>query len=385
MAKKPIGLKIDVEASIAELARAPQITQGGTIRLGDMIVSATGVTSQRQTRNISAECLSLSDAGNLGRGSSGCVRRVRNIQTGEQLALKEIKLTSEHHLDEIRRELLTLHTDEVEPSPYLVEFHGAYSQEGSVFIAMECMDGSLADMQMVPIEILGKMAADMLQGLYYLHKLRHLVHRDIKPSNMLYNKTGRVKISDFGVCSQLESTVANAHSFVGTVTYMSPERLRGEPYSTPADIWGLGITLAELALGTHPYSHLMEDCLKQGTEARFWVLVQHLGTSAPALSLPADMDPHFADFVMRCVEKDPHQRPTAAELLEHPFIRKTSAGSEAANHTAVLQWLSSVDRRVKVQPGSPAGAASAANAGAQRAMNSQGLEAALGLLVDLGN
>ena len=67
--------------------------------------------------------------------------------------------------------------------------------------------------------------------------LSSLVHRDIKPSNLLINHFGAVKISDFGIVKDLDNSMDLATTFVGTLTYMSPERIAGEPYAAPSDIW----------------------------------------------------------------------------------------------------------------------------------------------------
>lgn len=61
----------------------------------------------------------------------------------------------------------------------------------------------------------------VLQGLIYLHQVRHIIHRDIKPSNLLINHKGEVKISDFGVSAVLANSMGQRDTFVGTCTYMS--------------------------------------------------------------------------------------------------------------------------------------------------------------------
>merc|ERR1719261_1871800 len=96
----------------------------------------------------------------------------------------------------------------------------------------------------VPESVLAPVTKAVLKGLDYLHTKRHLVHRDLKPGNLLFANDGKVKITDFGVSQELESTKGDAGSFVGTVTYMAPERLQGEKYQYGVDIWALGITLA---------------------------------------------------------------------------------------------------------------------------------------------
>jgi mitogen-activated protein kinase kinase 1 len=79
------------------------------------------------------------------------------------------------------------------------------------------------------------------------------VHRDIKPSNLLINADGLVKIGDFGVSGTLSRTEGTKYTYVGTATYMSPERFNTEGYRADTDIWSLGLSLLEAALGRFPY------------------------------------------------------------------------------------------------------------------------------------
>ncbi|KAG5489962.1 hypothetical protein JKF63_00080 [Porcisia hertigi] len=316
-------LKINLDAIEREGTSATEGFCADGVRVGSLLVSSEGVRDSRGNSYV----LSLSDlevvpdaeGGFLGRGSSGSVRRAVHRRSNTMVALKEIKVTGKAHISEIRRELEALHAGNF-ATPYLVSFYGAFAHEGSVFIAMEAMDGSLHELpKPVPPPVLACITRLMLKGLTYLHRTRHLIHRDLKPGNVLFNsRTGDIKISDFGVSSNLESTKADAHSFVGTVTYMSPERLRGEYYSYGADIWSLGLVVAELAVGACPYAGMRDDSI----EARFWALLQHLNSDGAALELPPEMDVDLADFISACVAKSPDKRPTCTELLRHSFITK---------------------------------------------------------------
>ncbi|RNF13428.1 protein kinase [Trypanosoma conorhini] len=342
------GLRISLDDLESDSDDSAQMTHQ-VLRLGEITVSAEGLTTSMGYKyGLSPDDVVVSATGFLGQGSSGSVRRATHRKTGEALALKEIKITSQAHLQEIRRELETLHR-EGNNSPYLVGFYGAFCHEGSVFIAMECMDGSLASVRKpVPTEVLASIARSILRGLWDLHRNRHLIHRDLKPSNILFSLDGRIKISDFGVSSFLECTRANAHSFVGTLTYMSPERLKGESYSFAADIWSFGLVVAELALGRCPFTEKLARA-NSSTEAGFWVLLQHLSSDGPVIVLPPTMDSALADFISACIQKDSQSRPTCEELLQHPFI--TNAMKDDDKHV-IKEWLLLMAMQAELIPSS---------------------------------
>eukprot|EP01112_Ceratiomyxa_fruticulosa_P002135 TRINITY_DN12262_c0_g2_i1.p1 TRINITY_DN12262_c0_g2~~TRINITY_DN12262_c0_g2_i1.p1 ORF type:complete len:372 (-),score=82.23 TRINITY_DN12262_c0_g2_i1:93-1208(-) len=261
----------------------------------------------------------------LGRGSSGTVHQALHIPTNKELALKVITLEAEESIRKnIIGELKTLHKTQ---SEYIVSFFDAFYEDGTIYIAMEYMDkGSIADLLKsagtLPEVVLAKITTQVLNGLIYLHKQLHLIHRDVKPSNFLVSSTGKVKISDFGVSSQLAHTISKAVSWVGTVTYMSPERIKGQSYSFDSDIWGLGLSLVECALGRFPYPPIEGPASTPPPALSFFELMGYIVRSPPP-TLPAEkFSPEFCDFVSKCLQKSPELRPTAQSLLTHPFILK---------------------------------------------------------------
>merc|ERR1719331_69793 len=127
--------------------------------------------------------------------------------------------------------------------------------------------------------MLGAIARPVLEGLVYLHREKHLIHRDIKPSNLLIDQAANVKIADFGVSGEMSCTLSKKASWVGTVHYMSPERISGGSYSYDSDMWSLGVTLLELATASFPYLRNVPP----GPQGRlsFWDLLDLIVESPP--------------------------------------------------------------------------------------------------------
>ncbi|KAJ6799364.1 mitogen-activated protein kinase kinase 3 isoform X4 [Iris pallida] len=255
--------------------------------------------------------------GAISRGGSSVVHRAIHIPTHRILALKKINVFEKEKRQQLLNEIRTL----CEACCYqgLVEFHGAFYTpvSGQISIALEYVDGgSLADVVRmkgsIPEPVLSHIFQKLLHGLSYLHGMRHLVHRDIKPANLLINLKGEAKITDFGISADLDNSVAMCATFIGTVTYMSPERMRSENYSYPADIWSLGLAIFECGTGKFPYT---------AHDGPANLMLQILYDPSP--TPPREMfSPEFCSFIDDCLQKDADARPTADQLLSHPFIRK---------------------------------------------------------------
>ena len=168
------------------------------------------------------------------------------------------------------------------------------------------------------------------------------MHRDIKPSNVLVNSRGQIKLCDFGVSSELENSVAD--TFVGTGTYMAPERIQGSPYSVKSDVWSVGLTLMELAIGKFPFSSANEDEEEDdaaGPQGILDLLQQIVLEPAPKLPKSDAFPQILEDVIAKCLMKIPEQRPTPQELYDtDPFL-------QAAKRTPVdlEQWAVSMMER----------------------------------------
>lgn len=141
---------------------------------------------------------------------------------------------------------------------------------------------------LLPEYAIGNIAYQILKSLNFLHKERHQVHRDVKPENILINSFGEIKLTDFGISKQLFETINNCKSFVGTIAYMSPERMNSEDYSYPSDVWSLGLIIYELATGEYAYP----EC-KTFIDMRQTMM----SMDPPKLSNNADISEEMADFV----------------------------------------------------------------------------------------
>lgn len=262
----------------------------------------------------------LTILGELGSGASGTVRKALHKPTGTLLAVKSITILEKAKRDQMKSELKIMRTHEL--SPWLIQMYNAFYEDSKVEIVLEYMDmGSVEALaKLHPDGLrdereLTKIARQILYGLQFLHKHHHQVHRDLKPANVLLSKHGQVKISDFGISSQLDSTNAFCSTFVGTACYMAPERLSGGSYSYASDIWSFGLILLELIIGRYPYDK---------SDNYFKLLSNIMNEQAPSVP-EGDFSDDLAEFVNLCLDKDPMRRPTATDLLKHHWLRQSPA------------------------------------------------------------
>ncbi|KAF9728721.1 hypothetical protein PMIN01_13101 [Paraphaeosphaeria minitans] len=292
----------------------------------------------------------------LGAGNGGTVSKVQHAATKVVMARKIIHVEAKNEVRKrIVRELRIMHDCN---SEYIVAFYGAFQNEsGDVIMCMEYMDvGSLDWVSKtfgpVRVDVLGKISEAVLGGLAYLYSAHKIMHRDLKPSNILVNSKGQIKLCDFGVSSELEGSIAE--TFVGTGTYMAPERIQGSPYTVKSDVWSVGLTLMELAIGKFPFGGSDDDGDGPGGPQGILDLLQQI-VLEPAPKLPkSDAFPAILeDMIAKCLMKDPAERPTPKELYEHDAFLQAAKRTPVDLEAWAVSMIEHNKRKSHLAPSAP--------------------------------
>ena len=309
-----------------------------------------GLQGNKAPSSLSNSISSLSDSVDSVKSDSTSSSKTKHHgnTTGLIMAMKEIRL----ELDEAKFAAIIMELDILHRcvSPFIIDFYGAFFQEGAVYICMEFMDGGSIDKLYgdgIPENVLRKIALSTVMGLKSLKDEHNIIHRDVKPTNILVNSRGQVKICDFGVSGNLVASIAKTN--IGCQSYMAPERIAGGgiaqaganpgggTYSVQSDIWSLGLSIIECAMGRYPYP-----------PETYNNIFSQLSVSEPAFCGPprpthysqslltihfqaiVDGDPPdlpssgfsdaARDFVRSCLHKVPKLRPTYAMLIRHAWL-----------------------------------------------------------------
>ncbi|KAK1371897.1 MEKK [Heracleum sosnowskyi] len=192
----------------------------------------------------------------------------------------------------------------------IVQYYGTYKEDSSLYIFLELVSkGSLRNLYQQNQLIDAQASAytrEILLGLKYLHD-RNVVHRDINCANILIDANGTLKLSKFGIA---KARKLYDDCVEGRACWMAPEVVKSSDYGLAADIWSLGCTVLEMITGQSPYF-----------QYEFMQALYKIGQSTPP-NVPDSISKDARDFILQCLQGNPTSRPTASQLLEHPFVKE---------------------------------------------------------------
>lgn len=258
----------------------------------------------------------------LGIGGMGVVWLVRDHGLGIDAAFKflpDVLRKDRVSLDELRDEArrnLRLTNESI------VRIYDFVEDETLAGITMEYVDGDTlasrkadAPNRILEVDELWPLVRQLCRALHYAHTQPRVVHRDLKPANLMVTHDGRLKITDFGIARSISDSVtrvSNAQPSGGTLVYMSPQQLMGEPPQPTDDIYSIGATIYDLLSGKPPFhtgsiaAQLLQSVPQRMSERRFQL--ERTGAAIPA---------EWEDTIAACLSKAPEQRPaTALEIIK---------------------------------------------------------------------
>jgi hypothetical protein len=253
----------------------------------------------------------------IGEGSTGTVFVANDLQQHNALvAIKRMNLHKQQRRELLFNEVVIMRDYK---HKNVVEMYGSYLVDDELWVVMEYLaGGALTDIvtkTRMDENQIASVCKSVLRSLAFLHA-NGVIHRDIKSDSILLSSDGRVKLTDFGFVAQVSHDLQKRKSLVGTPYWMAPEVISRLPYGTEVDIWSLGIMIIEMIDGEPPYFD------QPPLQAMRFI------RDMPPPKFKDTMhriSPRLQGFLDRMLVRDPTQRATAAELLEHPFIRQVTS------------------------------------------------------------
>jgi hypothetical protein len=281
----------------------------------------------------------------LGAGAMGAVYRARDTRLGREVAIKVLPPHLMNSPDALARFEREVQAVAALNHPNILALHDIGREGAITFAVTELLEGETLRATVSRGAVPPRRALDLLvqiaRGLGAAHE-RGIVHRDIKPENLFLTRDGRIKILDFGVATHRDTALAGDAStvhatepgvIVGTLSYMAPEQLAGEPATARSDLFALGIVAHELLTGDHPFT-------RQSTTEMMGAILRD--QPPPLGRAVSDLAPGLSRVLARCLEKAPADRLSSArDLAMYLEALATSAdisadrgGTDAVGHDA---------------------------------------------------
>ncbi|HYO79558.1 MAG TPA: serine/threonine-protein kinase, partial [Thermoanaerobaculia bacterium] len=294
--------------------------------------------------------------GLLGEGGMGAVYRAKDTRLGRDVAIKvltNVTLSDRERLQRFEQEARA--TGMLNHPNLLTIYDIGRDDEGNPFLVSELLEGETLGSRLTRGPLAARRAVDaalqMAHGLAAAHE-KGIVHRDLKPDNIFLTRDGRLKILDFGIAKLtgggaegpvFESAATEPGMVLGTVGYMSPEQVRGEPVDHRSDIFSLGTIVYEMLTGTRAFKR------NSSIETLSAILKED---PADLTELLPNIPPALERLVRRCLEKD--------RELRFQTARDLAFNLETLSTMSAQQTLSNAPR-----PATMTGAAPPAPARAQ--------------------
>jgi serine/threonine protein kinase len=252
----------------------------------------------------------------LGRGSMGVVYKAYDPQIDRTIALKVLREDRVTSNDFVRRFLKEAMAVGRLSHPGIVTVHDVGQDQGSIYIAMEFLQGTPLDELMATkkftCEEIVDIAIQTVRALNYAH-LHGIVHRDIKPPNIIYSPEGSIRVTDFGI-ARIEDPgghqMTQVGEILGTPLYMSPEQVMGQTLDGRSDLYSLGVILYQLTTGKRPF---------QGTNlASIFRAITQDTPEAPHTLDPTVPEP-LSKLIMQLLDKEPAKRYSSGDNLIEMF------------------------------------------------------------------
>jgi serine/threonine-protein kinase len=272
--------------------------------------------------------------GLLGTGGMGQVYRVRNTISNRMEAMKVLLPDSAAEPQLADRFLSEIRTLAAFDHPNIAQLRTAFQADNQLLMVMELVEGQNLEERNqagnLPLhESLGYME-QVLDALSYAHS-RGVIHRDVKPANIMITPAGTAKLLDFGIAKVTEgSELTQTGATLGSVLYMSPEQVKGQPVDARSDLYSVGVVLYRLATGRPPFE-----------TDNLYRLMEMQMNEAPAapVEVNSSVPPALSQIIVMSLAKDPQSRFQKADALRnalasvHKTLEPASANMTAAART----------------------------------------------------